>query len=135
MYDLSWIATNTELWRTLDTSLIRRLSILKIWVDSNGLHSSTAEWRPAHARPIFDAKTWLRKRKEEEFDLEDIGSLAVPAPSGERLSEIVGRSYSFLLNMTADEKRLARASEKDRSLALKLLQELPGRRLHSIGIF
>lgn len=27
------------------------------------------------------------------------------------------------------------ASEKDRSLALKLLQELPGRRLHSIGIF
>lgn len=37
MYDLAWICSQHNLWTEIDKALIRRLSVLKIWTDSNGM--------------------------------------------------------------------------------------------------
>ena len=70
---------SASLARSLDLDLIRRLSVLKIWVDSNGLHAKTMAWPPGHKRSAFDVGWWLRERSEGEFDLGDIGALVSPS--------------------------------------------------------
>lgn len=135
MYDLAWIATTPNLMKTLDRDLIRRLAILKVWVDANGLRSPCMEWKAAHFSLAFDPNTWLRERTEDEFDLEDIGALAVPTPSAKDLASTVSREYAFLANMTDEEAILSNASERDRSLAISCLQKLPGKRMAGIGIY
>jgi len=37
MYDLAWVARNQGNLGGLDFNLIRRLAVLKIWVDARGL--------------------------------------------------------------------------------------------------
>lgn len=128
MYDLAWIVGNAPLARTLDRDLIRRLAVLKVWVDSNGIHSGSMAWPQGHERSVFDAERWLRERPEGEFDLEDIGALAVPTPSPRELSDSVRTGFSFLADLAEDEEVLAKADNRDRVLAIKLLEELPGGR-------
>lgn len=135
MYDLAWLMRNPEIAHGLDRDLIRRLAVLKIWVDANGLRSTFAEWKPAHAGFAFLPEKWLRARSEGEFDLEDIGALAVPTPSVEELSETVAREYAFLADLTSEERVLAESGERDRSLALRCLMDLPDGRLRKIGIY
>ena len=126
MYDLAWIMSNGSICGVLDTDLIRRLSVLKIWVESNGMHAANdTVWHPGHKASPFDPDHWLRDRGAGEFDLEDIGALAVPTPSTEELSQSVKSSFAFLADLTEDEERLSRSDERDRSLAIRLLRELP----------
>jgi predicted nucleotidyltransferase component of viral defense system len=74
MYDLRWVAQN-ELRRYLDIALIRRLAVLKIWVDNNGIVSAGGTaWMPAHSGGSFDPDRWLRVRTAREYDEEGIGS-------------------------------------------------------------
>lgn len=40
MYDLAWICSQGRLWGELDKALIRRLAVLKVWTDSNGIHAN-----------------------------------------------------------------------------------------------
>lgn len=68
---------------------------------------------------------WLRQRDANEFDLGDIGALAVPTPSTTELSEAVHRNYGFLADLDDLERELAAARGQDRPLALELLTELP----------
>ena len=42
MYDLSWIMTTAKIASTLDFDLIRRLAVLKIWVDAFGVHGGNS---------------------------------------------------------------------------------------------
>lgn len=44
MYDLAWICSQGRLWSELDKDLIRRLAVLKIWTDSNGMHAGNTAW-------------------------------------------------------------------------------------------
>lgn len=129
MYDLAWICSQRQLWNELDKDLIRRLTVLKIWTDSNGIHAGNASWGPAHAKSRFDPDRWLRPRGAGEFDMEDIGALAVPTPRPEELSEQVSAGFAFLRTLDAQEEQLAQSDPRDRGLAIKLLEGLPGGRL------
>ena len=135
MYDLAWLANHRREFGGLDTTLIRRLAVLKIWVDANGVSGANAHWTPGHEPRDFNPETWLHPRGADEFDLEDIGALAVPTPTASDLSATVSNHYSFLNDLDADERRLSVALEKDRQLALRLLNELPGRRLSHLGLY
>ena len=129
MYDLAWICSQRQFWSELDKALIRRLAVLKIWTDSNGMHAGNTSWGPAHSKSQFDPERWLRTRDSKEFDMEDIGALAVLTPKPEDLSERVSAGFAFLTKLDAQEEQIARSDPRDRALAIKLLEELPGGRL------
>lgn len=129
MYDLAWICSQGRLWGELDKALIRRLAVLKIWTDSNGIHAGGTTWGPAHTKSTFDLERWLRPRGSKEFDMEDIGALAVPTPKPEDLSERVRIGFAFLAGLDSREEQLAQSDPRDRALAIRLLEELPGGRL------
>jgi predicted nucleotidyltransferase component of viral defense system len=135
MYDLSWIAEHRHELKVLDTALIRRLAVLKIWVDSNGLSSPAAVWKPGHEPSQFVPDNWLRVRDADEFDLEDIGALTVPTPSAAHLSTVVRNHFAFLADLDDDERQIALGIEQDRHHVLSLLSGLPGGRLDGIGLY
>lgn len=135
MYDLRWVMTHGSTTGQLDTDLIRRLAVLKIWVDGNGVHAGETFWKPGHEGPPFEPTRWLRTRDEEDFDAEDIGALAVPQPSAKELNEALQTNFRFLADLDDEERIVARAEAKDRALALRLLTELPGGRLKDVGLF
>lgn len=125
LYDLNWIMNNSTLKTTLDKNLIKRLVVLKIWVDSYGLNCENVQWNKAHEPSKFDPKYWLRDRKENEVDLEDIGALSVPVPKAKDLLKGIQNHYSFLNNLDDTEKIIAESNQKDKSLVIKTLKELP----------
>jgi len=135
MYDLRWVMTNTQAVGQLDQVLVRRLAVLKIWVDANGVHAGDTFWKPGHEGPAFIPEEWLRDRSSGEFDEEDIGALAVPVPTAAELSEALRTHFRFLTDLDNDERTLAQAREQDRPLALRLLAELPGARLANAGLY
>lgn len=61
--------------------------------------------------------------------MEDIGALAVPVPKPEDLSERVRIGFAFLAELDPQEAVIAESNPRDRSLAIKLLEGLPGERL------
>jgi predicted nucleotidyltransferase component of viral defense system len=133
MYDLRWVTANPAV-APFDQALARRLAVLKIWVDANGVHAGNTFWKPGHEGPPFDPHRWLRDRTSGEFDIEDIGALAVPVPTPAELSDAVRSRYRFLADLDDDEALIARAREQDRPLALKMLAGLPRGRLDGIGL-
>jgi predicted nucleotidyltransferase component of viral defense system len=135
MYDLRWVMTNTKVTGMLEPTLVRRLAILKIWVDANGVHAGDTFWKPGHEGPAFSPEKWLRDRSTHEFDEEDIGALAVPVPTARELSEALRVHFRFLADLDADERILALAREQDRPLALRALAALPGVRLADVGLY
>jgi len=135
MYDLSWVITTSAVAAQLDIPLIRRLAVLKIWVDAHGMHAGRTFWKPGHEGPAFQPDLWLRDRSDGDFDIDDIGALSVPVPSAKELSETVRTHYRFLADLDDAEKVIARADASDRSLALKMISDLPGGRMEGIGLY
>jgi predicted nucleotidyltransferase component of viral defense system len=135
MYDLAWIAAHHHEMGGIDRDLVRRIAVLKVWVDANGVSAGKAVWKPSHEPAPFEPDRWLRPRSAKEFDLEDIGALAVPTPSTAELSEAVRTNYGFLSDLDDDERRLADARGQDRPLALKVLSDLPDRLLSGSGLY
>lgn len=135
MYDLRWVIANRHVTGQFDLNLVRRLAMLKIWVDANGLHAGDTHWNPGHEGPAFDPRHWLRDRSVAEFDEEDIGALAVPVPTAAELSEALRTHFRFLADLDDNERTLAAAREQDRPLALRMLADLPGGRLANIGLY
>ncbi|QPZ37455.1 hypothetical protein [Paramicrobacterium chengjingii] len=127
--------TNTHVTGQIDLTLLRRLAVLKMWVDANGVHAGDTFWKPGHEGPEFDPDHWLRNRSADEFDEEDIGALAVPIPSAAELSDALRTHIRFLADLDADERVLAGVRQQDRPLALRLLSELPGGRLDNVGLY
>jgi hypothetical protein len=74
-------------------------------------------------------------RAAEEVDLADIGALAVPTPLLADLDVTIQTHYSFLRELDPEERKLAATREQERNLALRLLNELPGARLASLGLY
>jgi len=134
LYDLNWIMETPSIERIIDKTLLRRLAVLKIWVDSHGMHCGNVWWRPAHAPSVFDPGKWLYGRNPKEIDREDIGTLAVPAPTAEEMLSSLKENYSFLMGLDETETVIAESNAKDRSLVIQTLKELPGGRL-STGLF
>jgi hypothetical protein len=125
MYDLAWIAAHRLEIGGIARDRVRRLAILKTWVDANGVSAGNAVWKPSHDPAPFDPDRWLRQRNSSEFDLGDIGALAVPTPSTTELSEAARTSYRLLADLADEARQLAAARGQDRPLALKLRAELP----------
>ena len=109
--------------------------MLKIWADANGLTSAGARWKPGHEAHFLDPDVWLRARNASDFDLDDIGALAVPVPTHAELASTVRTRYAFLAELDTEERQLAGAGEQDRDLALRLIAQLPGERLAHIGLY
>jgi predicted nucleotidyltransferase component of viral defense system len=130
VYDLVWLWRNRHTVGGLDEDLVRRLAVLKIWVDAYGLSGPGGlEWKPGHEAYPFDPDRWLRLRPASEFDREDIGQLSVPAPDLTELAQTLRTGYCFLTGLTDEETTLSALSARDRPLLLRLLAELPTSRL------
>jgi predicted nucleotidyltransferase component of viral defense system len=125
-YDLVWIMRNRgRLGREIDLDLIRRLAVMKAWVDMNGLGATKHRWSQGHDPKPFDADHWLRERNLEDFDDENIGLLATPPPELDQLGQALSADFQFLRELTPDEETLAPCSEGDRGILLRMLGELP----------
>ena len=129
MYDLNWLLETKSVSDTIDKGLLKRLVVLKIWVDSYGMHYRNIFWHPAHSPSVFDPDKWLNGRNPDDVDAEDIGTLAVPAPTPENLIKRLRTNYRFLTEFDEVEKTIAKSNQKDRSLVIQALTELPGNRL------
>ena len=127
-YDLVWVAGTAGL--DLDRTLIRRLAVLKTWIDLHGLHTEHARWAAPlpDARP-FDIERWLSPRSAADFDDQAIGLLTVPPPDLTDLGRDLARLYRWLAHMDDDERQVAEGRPKDRGLVLDLLAKLPGGRV------
>ena len=126
-YDLVWIARQPGY--ALDQALVRRLAVLKCWVDLHGLSSAHHAWPPAHGPRALDVERWLRPRTASEFDDEQIGLLTTPPPNLDELGADLPRYYGWLDDLDAVERLVAAGDAGDRTLVLRLLGELPGARL------
>lgn len=134
LYDLNWIMETPAIEKTIDKKLLRRLAVLKIWVDSHGMHCGAVWWRPAHTPSVFDPNKWLYERDPKNIDKEDIGTLAVPAPTAEEMLRHLQENFAFLLDLDETEKVIARSNAKDRSTVIQTMKDLPDGRLRS-GLF
>lgn len=135
MYDLRWIMANSVIAATVDKALVRRLAVLKIWVDTNGMHAGDVFWKPGHQGSVFDPASWLRERDESEFDPEDIGALAIPRPSAREMSDTVRERFAFLADLDADELEIAQSDPRSRSLVIKTMSSLPGKTFDAETLF
>ena len=93
------------------------------------MHYRNIFWHPAHSPSVFDPDKWLNGRNPDDVDAEDIGTLAVPAPTPENLIKRLRTNYRFLTELDEVEKTIAKSNQKDRSLVIQALTQLPGNRL------
>jgi hypothetical protein len=114
VYDLVWLWRHYRDDGGLDTDLVRRLAVLKIWVDKHGVRTDGAYWKPGHDSNGFDPEAWLCLRPATEFDQEDIGLLSVPAPDLDELARDLVDGYAFLRDLDRDERTVASISAADR---------------------
>lgn len=121
--DLVWAATTSPHSR-FSGPTVRKLAVLKIWVDNHGLGP---DWTPAVAPTPFDAERWLSPRGD--WDDEQIGLLATPPPRIEELEAALSRLYGWLADLTDMEARLARADASDRAEVIRAVQNLPDAKL------
>jgi uncharacterized protein len=127
-YDLVWVARTAGL--ELNRSLIRRLGVLKAWVDLHGLTTDNAGWSaPLPGAQPLDVDRWLSPRAARDFDDEAIGLLTVPPPDLTDLGRNLSHLYRWLADLDDDERTVVQGRPQDRSLVLRLLGELPGGRM------
>jgi uncharacterized protein len=118
-WDLTWIARTTP-HSQFDRALVRRLAMLKVWVDNCGAapgYSPAIDCRP------FDPDKWLRKR--DQWDDEQIGLLSGPPPRLADLEAILHTHYSWLRDGDADEAQWGQANPRDRAVVINAITELP----------
>lgn len=100
LYDLQWFATE----RALDTALVRRLWVLKVYrdvvVDGRG------------TKPV-DPIEVVRLRDASRFRREDIGYLTKPVRIDEWIATVSNR-YAFIAELDADERRWVECNERHR---------------------
>lgn len=98
LYDLAWLAG-----RRFDETLVRRLTVLKVWCDviDDGLGE----------RP-FDPEQILRPRDKGEFQPEAIGYLTSPVDVSAWIRAVTER-FAFLRELNESERRIARCSRAD----------------------
>ena len=118
--DLVWAAT-TSPHSGFDRDLVRRLAVLKVWVDIHGLRPG---WNPALGPVRFEPDAWLSSR--ESWDDEHIGLLAHAPPSVGQLGSDLQNCYSWLRDLSEEETRWAAADMNDRGDVIEGIQNLDG---------
>ena len=89
-----------------------------------------AKWRNINANDRNQPRD-----RHFSFEQHSNSALAVPAPSSKELSDSVRIGFSFLSNLTEEEEVLAKADNRDRALAIRLLEGLPGGRFAGSGAY
>jgi hypothetical protein len=128
VYDLAWISS-TSPHSGFDRALVRRLAVLKNWVDQHGLSSPPAAWRPVTSAIPYDPGRWQMTRRAADFDEDSIGILAVPPPSLDALGDQLRTHFSFLADLDGTERRIVAGGAGSRNLVLEAINSLPGSRL------
>lgn len=118
-FDLVWLAT-TSPYSAFDRALVRRLVVLKIWVDNNGLRPG---WIPTLAPKPFTAPTWFEPR--DDWDDEHIGMLTNPPPALVDLDRQRTALYSWLATLSEEEARWAKADPRDLASVVQAIRTLP----------
>lgn len=116
--DLVWAATTSPHSR-FSGDLVRRVAVLKVWVDNHGLRPG---WVPALAPARFDPDSWFSPR--EPWDDEQVGLLAHPPPPLEQLEADLGDNFSWLRELTVEEARWANADPNDRGEVIDAIRSL-----------
>ncbi|HSW30502.1 MAG TPA: nucleotidyl transferase AbiEii/AbiGii toxin family protein [Longimicrobiales bacterium] len=116
--DLVWAATTSPHSRfARDT--VRRLAVLKVWVDNHGLGPA---WERALAPRRLDPDEWLAPRGE--WGDEEIGLLAHPQPSLHELQRELAQCYHWLRELDGAEARWAAAKAADRGEVIAAIRAL-----------
>lgn len=128
-YDLCWIARTNQ--ASIDRELVRRVAVLKCWVDIHGLTAQNVKWSGGlpSARG-FDADGWKIARTQDDFDDDFIGMLTSPAPNMDDLGRDLTDMYRWVSDLDTEENIISQGHAGDRALVLRLLSELPGGRLN-----
>ena len=114
---------------------MRRLAILKNWVDQHGLSSPPAAWRPVTGAIPYDPGRWQTTRRAADFDEDSIGILAVPPPSLDALGDQLRTHFGFLADLNSTERRIAAGGAGSRNLVLEAISTLPGSRFASRPLY
>ena len=125
--DLVWAAT-TSPHSGFSINRVRRLAMIRVWVDNHGLGPA---WASALSPRPFDPERWLSPR--EDWDDEQIGLLTHPPPSLSELEAKLHRLYAWLRDLTEEEGRLASADARDRSEVIRAVRDLDHSALTSNG--
>lgn len=123
VYDLVWIATNSP-HSQFDRARVRRLAILKCWVDTHGLHADGIDWAGPPGAVPFNPDHWLRRRTRREFDDESIGVLATPAPDIDDLAVQLRTHYNFLTDLDDGDRAVLDAGPTHRHIPITQIQTL-----------
>ena len=134
VYDLVWIAT-TSPYSGFHRDAVRRLAVLKNWVDQHGMSSPPAEWQPVTGAARYDPARWRVVRRAADFDEDSIGLLTVPAPNLDDLGAQLCRLFGFLAEPDELEQRIISGGAGSRRLVLDALSYLPGGRLADRQIY
>lgn len=134
VYDLVWVAT-TSPHSQFDRALVRRLAILKCWVDAHGLSAPSVSWVGPPGADVLNLDSWLRPRSLKEFDDESIGVLATPAPDLSKLAADLRDRFGFLGEPDAGDRRLLACGPGDRSVVIAAIQALPGSRFSDVALW
>jgi hypothetical protein len=111
---------------------VRRLAVLKTWVDIHGITTGQHIWAPQPAARPLDVDRWLHPRTRRDFDDENIGLLTAPPPDLDELGRDLSHRYSWLADLDTNEREIADGGAERRGLVLRLLGELPGARLRGL---
>lgn len=109
LYDLAWFAS-----RPFDEPLVRRLLVLKVWVDV--VDDSLGE------RP-FDPEDVLRERSPREFEREAIGYLTTPVDIPGWIRRVRDR-FVFLRDLDEEEQLISRCSKGEEWLVRRRIEGL-----------
>ena len=134
VYDLVWIATNSP-HSNFDRMTVRRLAVLKNWVDQYGLSSPPAHWRPVAGAVAYDPGLWRTVRRAEDFDEDSIGLLAVPPPSLNDLGAQLRALYAFLAEPNELEQTIINGGAGSRGIVLEAIGSLDGARYAGRPLF
>lgn len=119
-WDLVW-AASTSPHSDIDRDLVRRLGVLKVWVDNNGIDG---HWRPAIGAQPFAPDAWLRTGRT--WDDEQIGLLTDPPPRLADLEQELRRLYGWLTDLDEVETRFALADQRHLADVVQAIGALPG---------
>ncbi len=125
VYDLTWIA-RTSPHSNFSRPRVRRLAILKNWVDQYGLSSPPANWSRTPNPTPYQPNAWSRVRRKSEFDDESIGLLASPPPDLENLASELQRQYIFLAQPDEVEGQIIEGAANSRTLVIDEVRRLDG---------
>ncbi len=134
VYDLVWIATNSP-HSSFDRTAVRRLAVLKNWVDQYGLSSSPTTWSPVSGATAYDPTLWRRTRTAADFDEQSIGLLAVPAPSLDELGQQLRNLFGFLAEPDELELAILGGGASSRAKVLDAIRALDGARYANRALY